>query len=86
MNEFRTTDVHRAAMPKLMNICHEASVAHWSQDSPDHPTWSESHRRMVAEGRSSKVNHPSPDHLAAQIPLPRPSRLERIPNPSPRTR
>ena len=31
----------------------------------------EAHRRMVAEGRPSKVNHPSPDHQAIRIPSPR---------------
>ena len=77
MNLFRTAAAHGAAMPKLLNFCDEASVVHWSQETPELPSWEESHRRMVMEGRSSKVNHPSPDQLARQFPPPKPSRLEK---------
>ena len=78
MNQFRTAAAHRRAMPKLLNFCDEASVVHWSQETAELPSWEESHRRMVMEGRSSKVNHPSPDQLAREFPLPEPSRLEKI--------
>jgi hypothetical protein len=78
MNQFRTAAAHKAAMPKLLNFCDEASVVHWSQETAELPSWEESHRRMVMEGRSSKVNHPSPDQLAHQFPPPQPGRLEKI--------
>jgi hypothetical protein len=78
MNEFRTTAAHRAAMPKLLELCDEASVVHWEQGTTELPSWEEAYRRMVAEGRSSKVNHPSPDQRAFRFPAPQPSRLERI--------
>jgi hypothetical protein len=81
MNAFRTSGAHREAMPKLLDWCDEASVAHWIQPSTELPTWLEAHRRMVAEGRLSKVNHPSPAQQAAEIPAPRPSRIEKILNP-----
>jgi len=76
MQAFRTTAAHRAAMPKLLILCDEASVVHWSQDTPELPSWQESHRRLMAEGRPSKVNHPSPDHLKNKYPPPHPGRLE----------
>jgi hypothetical protein len=78
MNEFRTTAAHRAAMPKLMDMCDEASVAHWNQETSELPSWQESHRRMEGEGRCSKVNQPSPDQLANRFPQPRPSRLGKL--------
>ena len=71
MRAFMMGEPHRKAMPKLVNWCCEASVVHWMQESPALPDWQEAHRRMAAEGRPSKVNHPSPDHLAFRIPLPR---------------
>lgn len=75
MDAYRTAGAHRAAMPKLLHWCDEASVVHWTQESNDVPAWSEAHERMLKEGRLSKVNHPSPDHLAHRIPVPRPSRF-----------
>jgi hypothetical protein len=77
MNSYRIAGAHRQAMPKLLKWCDEAAVAHWSQDSAELPSWPEAHRRMVAEGRLSKVNHPSAVQLAKQIPAPQPSRTER---------
>ena len=77
MNAFRTSGAHREAMPKLLEWCDEASVAHWIQPNAELPSWLEAHRRMVAEGRLSKVNHPSPAQVAKEIPAPRPSRIEK---------
>jgi hypothetical protein len=81
MNAFRTSGAHGQAMPKLLDWCDEASVAHWIQPTTELPTWLAAHRRMVAEGRLSKVNHPSPAHLAKEIPAPRPSRIEKTVSP-----
>jgi|SRR5271156_4413563 len=82
MSAFRTSGAHREAMPKLLDWCDEASVAHWTQPTAELPTWLEAHRRMVAEGRLSKVSHPTPAQLAKEIPTPRPSRIERTVGPS----
>ena len=71
MRAFMMAEPHRQAMPKLVHWCCEASVVHWMQESPALPDWQEAHRRMVAEGRRSKVNHPSPDQEAYRIPPPR---------------
>lgn len=82
MNAFRTSGAHRSAMPKLLDWCDEAYVARWNQETSDLPTWMEAHRRIVEEGRISKVNHPSSDQLAKRIPPPRASRLEQILKPT----
>jgi hypothetical protein len=55
-------------MPKLLNWCDEASVVHWTQDSGPVSEWSEAYRRMVEDGRTSKVDHPSAAQLVHEIP------------------
>ncbi len=72
MNSYRTQGAHGRAMPRLLDWCNEASVAHWTQETAGVPSWQEAHRRMVELGRPSKVKHPSPAHFAHQIPAPRP--------------
>ncbi|HTR48329.1 MAG TPA: DUF3291 domain-containing protein [Verrucomicrobiae bacterium] len=76
MNAYRTQGAHRDAMPKLLDWCDEAALAHWTQESRELPSWQEAHERLVREGRPSKVRHPSPAHAAYQIPPPRPSRAQ----------
>lgn len=71
MRAFLTAGAHRRAMGHLPEWCDEASVAHWHQDSPDPPDWSEVYRRMQGEGRRSKVRHPSPAQQRFEIARPR---------------
>ena len=82
MNAFRTSGAHRGAMPKLLDWCDEASVVHWNQETLELPTWPEAHRRMVKEGKLSKVNHPSSAQVANQISVPQLSRIERTLRPA----
>lgn len=60
-----------ALMVKLLDWCDEASVVHWDQQDATLPAWGEAYRRMVGEGRASKVRFPSAAHFAYQIPPPR---------------
>jgi hypothetical protein len=78
MNFYRINAAHRAAMPKLLNWCDEAAVVHWTQETPDLPTWQDAHQHMVTSGRASKVNHPSLAQTANQFSAPVPSRIESI--------
>ncbi len=71
MRSFRGSGAHMKAMPKLLDWCDEASVAHWEQEGAELPLWSEAHRRMVAEGRLSKVRRPSAAQLAKKIAEPK---------------
>jgi hypothetical protein len=71
MRAFLMALPHRRAMGKLAGWCNEASVVHWYQESADLPDWQEAHRRMAAEGRRSRVLHPSPAHQDFRIPPPR---------------
>lgn len=71
MRSFMMAGCHRRAMPKLLDWCDEASVAHWSQVASELPGWDQAHRKLVEQGRPSKVRFPSSDHLARRIPEPR---------------
>lgn len=73
MRTYLAAEPHRSAMRKLAHWCDEASVVHWTQDSPALPTWGAAHARMQQEGRPSRVDHPSPDHVAFRIAVPRQS-------------
>jgi heme-degrading monooxygenase HmoA len=76
MDAYRTNAAHRDAMPKLLDWCDEASVAHWTQESPELPSWQEAYERLIRDGRPSKVRNPSAAHLAHEFPAPRPSRVQ----------
>ena len=71
MRAFMLAMPHRRAMARLADWCDEASVVHWIEESPTLPGWHEAHRKMVADGRRSKVKHPSPAHEAFQIAPPK---------------
>jgi hypothetical protein len=71
MRVYRGSGAHMKAMPKLLDWCDEASIAHWEQESNELPDWVDAHRRMVAEGRMSKVKHPSEAQLAKKIAAPK---------------
>ena len=62
---------HGEAMRKLLNWCDEAAVARWEQDSAALPGWQEAYRRIVAEGRRSKVRFPSAAQERFEIPAPK---------------
>ncbi len=74
MKNFILANPHGIAMRKLLEWCDEAALVHWLQDTKDLPDWKEAQRRLQAEGRRSKVNHPSQGQIANQIPEPRAGR------------
>jgi quinol monooxygenase YgiN len=71
LRAFMIAAPHRRAMGKLAEWCNEASVVHWTQDASDLPDWREAHRRMAAEGRRSRLKHPTPAHEAFQVAEPK---------------
>jgi len=71
MKAFMLSDPHKAAMPKLLEWCDEASLVRWSQADATPPSWAEAHRRLHIEGRQSKVNHPSDAHRTLNFPAPK---------------
>ena len=71
MGRYMTDGAHRAAMPRLLDWCDEASLVHWTQGAVALPSWTEADRRMRADGRPSKVRHPSPRHATLGYRTPR---------------
>jgi|SRR5579872_2438150 len=71
MRQFMNSGAHKRVMPHLLHWCDEASVAHWEQADHALPSWTEAARRMRADGRPSKVLHPSPRHATLEFPEPR---------------
>jgi Domain of unknown function (DUF3291) len=71
MRQYMTTGSHKAAMPRLLDWCDEASVAHWQQEETDLPSWTDADKRMRQEGRVSKVRYPSPHHADLSYRAPR---------------
>jgi quinol monooxygenase YgiN len=71
MRAFMMSGAHRKSMPKLLDWCDEASVGHWQHGDATLPDLREAHRRMVAEGRMSKVRYPSAAQLEKRIPEPK---------------
>jgi uncharacterized protein DUF3291 len=59
MKAYMLSGVHRQVMRRLPQWCDEAAVAHWTQESPQPPSWEEAHQRLQESGRPSKVNYPS---------------------------
>lgn len=71
MRRYILAGAHREAMSRLAHWCDEASVVHWTQAQAGLPSWTEADRRMRAEGRPSKVGHPSPQHSTLTYRAPR---------------
>jgi hypothetical protein len=59
MRSFRASGAHLKAMPRLLNWCDEASVAHWMSADETLPTTDVAFDRLRSQGRVSKVNFPS---------------------------
>lgn len=77
MAAYRRSGPHLKAMPKLLDWCDEAAVATLSENRETPPGPVEAARRLVQEGRLSKVRHPSAAHARGDLwpdgLLPRPS-------------
>ena len=71
MKAFRGSAPHASVMPRLVEWCNEASYAHWALSGDSVPSWQEAHEHLVADGRLSRVAHPSPNHEARQFASPR---------------
>ena len=71
MKAFRGSAPHAKVMPRLVEWCDEASYAHWDPNGDSVPNWQEAHKHLIAEGRLSRVAHPSPSHEARQFAKPR---------------
>ena len=71
LRAFRGSAPHAKVMPRLVEWCDEASYAHWVPNGDSVPSWQEAHEHLIAEGRRSRVAHPSASHDAGQFAKPR---------------
>jgi hypothetical protein len=71
MKKFRGSGAHAKVMPDLAEWCDEAAYAHWTSEGPSVPDWPEAYEHLLKEGKLSRVNHPSEDHIARRFPQPR---------------
>ena len=71
MRAFMLGEPHRRVMSRLAEWCDEAAVVHWTQDTPEPPSWEDAQQRMQREGRPSRVSHPTPAHRGFEIAAPR---------------
>ena len=66
MLRFRNVSPHGPAMPRLLTWCSESSFVYWEQAGPELPTLEAAHEKLRSQGRVSKVNHPTPAHVAGR--------------------
>jgi hypothetical protein len=71
MKAFRGAAPHARVMPRLVDWCDEASYAHWTPTGASVPSWPEAYEHLVADGRLSRVAHPSLAHDTKQFAQPR---------------
>lgn len=65
MKAFRDSGAHQASMPKLMEWCDEASVAHWEGAAVS--DWAVIYAQMAEHGRLSRVKRPTAAHQAKRF-------------------
>ena len=66
MRSFRNSGAHLRAMPKLLHISDQAAFTHFDQEGIETPTPEAAYDRLKRDGRLSKVNAPSRQHLAGE--------------------
>ena len=66
MRTFRNSGAHLKAMPKLLRMCDQASFTHFEQAGQDAPSPDAAYDVLLRDGKLSKVNAPSAEHLAGK--------------------
>jgi len=66
MRAFRNSGAHLRAMPKLLHWCDQAAFTHFEQGGTEAPTPDAAYERLLRDGKMSKVNAPSAQHLAGE--------------------
>jgi len=77
MKIFRNNNPHKRVMRKLPLWCDEASYTHWLLDEPAIPDWGTIYKKMITEGKITKVKYPSAQQAAMNYPAPRCTKIER---------
>ena len=82
MKTFRNSVPHRKAMQALPHWCNEASYTHWIQEEEFIPDWNTIYKKMMVEGKTTRVRKPSARQLEKNYPPPKWKKFERPLKPS----
>jgi len=77
MKSFRNSDPHKKAMRKLPDWCDEAAYAHWLQEDKVIPAWDLVYKKLMTDGKTTKVKRPSMREPGMRYPAPVWKRTER---------
>ena len=64
-------------MQKLPYCCDEASYVHWTQEKVEIPSWRNVFKKMIADGKTTKVRKPSKKQAGKNHPEIKWTKLER---------
>jgi hypothetical protein len=70
MKYFRNNEPHKTAMRKLPNWCSEGAYVHWMQEGPLIPDWDFIYKKLMTEGKLTKIKHPSAQQPDMNYPAP----------------
>ncbi len=70
IESFMNTEPHLSTIQLVDHLCSEASFVDWEQDSGELPDWQTCWRRLVADGRSATLTHPTPANETRAFPAP----------------
>jgi hypothetical protein len=70
MRSFVDTEPHLSTEGLLDRLCDEASFVDWEQPGSELPDWQTSWRRLVADGYSADLSHPSANNKTRSFPAP----------------
>jgi heme-degrading monooxygenase HmoA len=59
MKYFRNNDPHKSAMRKLPDWCNEGAYVHWTPEDEVIPGWDILYKKLMTEGKLTKIKHPS---------------------------
>jgi hypothetical protein len=77
MKYFRNNDPHKSAMRKLPEWCDEGAYVHWLQEDAEIPPWDLIYKKLIVDGKLTKVKRPSIQHLGMNYPAPAWRKTER---------
>jgi hypothetical protein len=77
MKYFRNRDPHQSAMRNLPGWCDEGAYVHWIQEEAVIPDWNLLYKKLITEGKTTKVKQPSTRQEGMKYPAPLWTRTER---------
>jgi quinol monooxygenase YgiN len=70
MEAFVGSEPHLHTMDRISDWCDEATFVDWEQASGDMPDWQDGYERLIANGQSATLEHPTDAHRTLGFPAP----------------